>query len=102
MLPLLVNGEHKQGDVFEHEFDTADDELENLNSGLLELQPNTYKVIGESRVHETDPGEQFEAAIPWGQEDLLVAGGHIVRVESEPEPEPVKKKPSGKGAKADK
>ncbi len=83
LLPILVNGEHVQGDVFEYEFDTADDEWENLKSGLLELQPNTYRVIGESQVYGADPGETFEAAIPWAHEDMLIAGGHIERVEVE-------------------
>ncbi len=80
LLPILVNGEHKQGDVFEHEFDTPADEQTSLQSGLLEIVPRTYKVIGGSRVHDTDPGGEFEAALPMGQESLLIAGGHIERV----------------------
>jgi len=85
MLPLLVNGEHKQGDVFEHEFDSWQDEDANLRSGLLTIVPRKYKVIGDSIVHGTPPGSIFEAALPMGQEDLLVQGNQIEREDSTPE-----------------
>jgi hypothetical protein len=86
LLPLTVHtedGAYKQGDEFEKDL-SAVDEAENLASGLLELQPMTYRVVGESRVHETNPGDTFEMALPLGQEELLVAGGHIERVEEKP------------------
>ena len=81
LLPILVNGEHKQGDVFEHQFDSATDELSNLDSGLLEIVPRKYKNISTSVVYGVPPGEVFEAAIPMGAEEALFAGGHIERVE---------------------
>jgi hypothetical protein len=83
LLPLTVHTEdaaYTQGDEFEHEF-TVEDEAANLASGLLELLPRKYKVIGGSEVYETPPGEEFEAALPLGQEALLIEGGHIERVE---------------------
>lgn len=83
LLPLLVHtadSSYGQGDEFDHEF-SVDDEAENLASGLLELMPSRYKVIGGSRVHDTDPGDEFTAALPLGIEALLVEGGHIERVQ---------------------
>jgi hypothetical protein len=80
LLPILVNGEHKQGDEFEHEFDSPADEEANLNSGLLEIVPRTYKVVGDSDVFETKPGSEFEKALTMEQERLLLEGGFIERV----------------------
>ena len=86
------DGDYGIGDVFEHEFATPQDEWDNLESGLLELQPNTYKVVGESDVYETPPGETFEKALAMGQEAHLVDAGFIKRIEEKPEPEPSPKK----------
>jgi hypothetical protein len=83
LLPLMVHtsdASYTQDDVFEHTF-TEDEETENVRSGLLEIVPRTYKVIGGSEVFETPPGEEFERALPLGIEALLVEGGHIERVE---------------------
>jgi hypothetical protein len=80
LLPILVNGEHKQGDVFDHEFASPAEEEGSVNSGLLEIVPRTYKVVGTTRVHDTDPGGQFDAGLLMGQEAALIAGGHIERV----------------------
>jgi hypothetical protein len=96
LLPLTVHTEdaaYEQGDEFEKDF-TAVEEAENLASGLLELQPMTYKVVGESRVHETNPGDTFEMALPLGQEELLVEGGQIERVDDKKKPAPADKKPA--------
>jgi hypothetical protein len=79
LLPLLVNGEHGQGDVFEHEFTEAD-ELENLRSGLLEVVPARYKVVGDSTVYDTPPGGEFDRALTIGEEAHLVNAGHVERV----------------------
>jgi hypothetical protein len=98
LLPLLVHteeGSYKQGEVFEKEF-SAEDEAENLASGLLELQPSTYRVIGGSEVDGVAPGEEFEAAISIGREALLIEGGHIERVEEKPKPAPKSKKKEAK------
>lgn len=76
MLPILVDGEHGQGDEFEKEL-SEEEEATNLASGLLEIVPKRYRVVGTSRVHETDPGEEFEAALLLGQERMLIEGGHI-------------------------
>lgn len=97
LLPLTVHtedGSYAQGEEFEKEF-AEEEEAENLRSGLLELLPLKYKVIGESRVHDTNPGDEFEAAIGMGQEALLIAGGHIEPVEP-PKPKSRKKKEEAK------
>jgi hypothetical protein len=93
LLPLQVHtadASYTQGEEFEHEF-TEEEETANLASGLLEIVPRKYKVIGGSEVHETQPGEEFERALPLGQEALLIEGGHIERVEK-----PAKKKKEAK------
>lgn len=94
LLPLTVHtadGSYIQGEEFEKEF-TEEEETANLDSGLLELVPCKYRVVGGSTVFDTDPGGTFEDAMRLGQEALLVAGGHIERVRShakkDPEPEP--------------
>jgi hypothetical protein len=92
LLPLRVHtedGSYTQGETFEKDF-TVDDEATNLDSGLLELLPNKYRVVGGSRVYETDPGEEFDAPLRLGQEALLVAGGQIERVEPAPKPRKTK------------
>lgn len=86
LLPLLVHtsdAAYAQFEEFDHEF-TVEEETANLASGLLELLPNTYRVIGGSEVHGTKPGGTFTMAIPMGQEALLFQGGHIERVDDEP------------------
>jgi hypothetical protein len=93
LLPLVLhdeNGSYKQGDIFEKDM-PAVEEAENLASGLLELQPLEYKVVGESNVHGANPGETFELALPRGQEELLIAGGHIKPIEPKPAPKPKRK-----------
>jgi hypothetical protein len=92
LLPILVNGEHGQGDEFEHQFDSPADENANLDSGLLEIVPRTYKVIGTSRVCETAPGDTFQAALRMGQEEPLIEGGHIERVDVPKKAAPKKEK----------
>jgi hypothetical protein len=66
----------------------------NIESGLLAIVPQRYKVIGGSDVYETPTGEEFERALPLGIEALLLEGGHIERVEN-----PAKRRRS-KGAQA--
>lgn len=88
MLPLLVHTEdasYAQGEEFEKEF-SAVDEAENIASGLIEIVPREYKVVGTSEVlgHVAADGP-FLAAIPKGQEELLL-GYHLERVESKPKP----------------
>lgn len=90
LLPLVVHtgdGSYTQGEVFEKDF-TVEDEATNLDSGLLELVPCVYRVVGGSRVFDTAPGDEFEAAMRLGQEQLLMAGGHIVRVDEPSHDEP--------------
>jgi hypothetical protein len=96
LLPLTVHtedGAYVQGEEFDKEFESAEDEAENLRSGLIEIVPREYRVIGTSEVlgHVAQDGP-FSAAIPKGQEELLL-GYHIERVEES--------KPKAK-AKADK
>lgn len=84
LLPLLVHTEdasYGQGEEFEKDF-SPEDEAANLASGLLELVPNEYQVVGDSEVDGHKAGETYTAAIPLGREALLVAGGHIKRVEA--------------------
>lgn len=86
LLPLRVHtadSSYAQGEEFDQEF-TAEDEATNLASGLLELLPLTYRVVGGSEVHGAQPGETFTLPLPLGQEVLLVEGGHIERVDDEP------------------
>lgn len=99
LLPVLVNGEHKQGDVFEHQFDSPEDEQANLDSGLLEIVPRTYKVLGPSDVFETPPDGTFEKALLMGQEAPLIDGGFIKRVEIK---KPAEAKKASKGGKSEK
>lgn len=99
LLPLNVQpregGSYKQNEEFDADF-TQEEETANIHSGLLEIVPVTYKVIGGSDVYETPPGEVFDAALPMGNEALLIEGGHIERVEK---PEPAEKKPASKKGK---
>jgi len=96
LLPLQVDtregGSFKQGDEFETAF-TAEEEAANIANGLLEVLPSRWKVIGAQRVAETDPGDEFEAVLTLGQQQLLIDGGHIERVET---PEPAAKARSRK------
>lgn len=98
LLPLLVHtpdASYGQGEEFEHEL-TEEEETESLASGLLEIVPCEYRVIAEdSIVHDTPTGETFVAALPLGNEALLLEGGHIERVE----PPAVKKSKKKKEAK---
>lgn len=94
----FASGSYEQGDEFVHEF-TADEEWTYLESGLLELLPNRYEVIGacdimpsllpavvkdlpatapqRERVH---PGETFEASVPLAREIQLI---HHIRLITE-------------------
>jgi len=86
LLPLEVHtedGSYGQGEEFEKEF-SEDEETVNLASGLLEIVPREYLVIGSSNVHGADPGETFTLGLRIGEEALLVQGGHIERVEPVP------------------
>jgi hypothetical protein len=64
---------------FEHEFTVAE-ERDWLASGLISLVPRTYRVLTDTRVHETGLGDTFEAAMPIEIEAALIDGGHIERV----------------------
>lgn len=72
------------GEVFEHEFDSVDDELANLESGLLEIVPRKYKVVGDTAIYETPPDGEFEAALNKFEEAHLIDAGHIARADSTP------------------
>lgn len=89
-LPLTVHtdtGSYTQDEEFDKEF-SEEEETTNLDSGLLELIPCKYRVIGGSYVFDTAPGGEFDAAMRIGQEALLVEGGHIERVKSTPKQDP--------------
>jgi len=87
LLPLQVDtregGSFRQGDEFETAF-SSEEESANIANGLLEILPTRWKVIGTQRVAETDPGDEFEAVMTLGQQQLLIDGGHIERVEPPP------------------
>lgn len=70
---------------FEHEF-SEDDEAAHVKSGLIEIVPRTYKVVGDSDVFEAKTGETFDAALTVHVEGLLIGGGFIERVEAEKAP----------------
>lgn len=95
LLPLLVhteNGSYAQGEEFDKDFDSPADEAVNLDSGLIEIVPQEYRVIGTSNVWGADPGETFTKALRVGEEAALVEGGHIERVEKPaPKSKPKKK-----------
>jgi hypothetical protein len=82
LLPLSVQpregGNYTQHEEFDAEL-TEDEETANIESGLLAIVPQRYKVIGGSDVYETPTGEEFERALPLGIEALLLEGGHIER-----------------------
>ena len=93
-LPLLVHtkeGSYAQGEEFDKDF-TEGEEADNLQSGLLEIVPREYKVVGGSNVHGANPGESFTAALRVGEEAMLVEGGHIERVEKPAPKSKTKKK----------
>ena len=69
---------------FQREDWTAADERDALTSGLIEIVPQAYRVVGDSRVFETAPGETFEAALPLESEKALIDGGHIARADEPP------------------
>lgn len=80
---LGVPGDDKDygvGEEFEHEF-SVEDERANVESGLLAIVPQRYRVVGPSNVDGHDPGDEFESDMTLGREALLVASGHIERVE---------------------
>ena len=84
MLPLMVHtedGAYTQGEVFSKAF-TEDEESANLDSGLLDLVPRSNKVVGTSRVFDTEPGETFEGCLRIGPEAMLIEGGHIEPVKA--------------------
>ena len=94
-LPLLINGEHGQGDEFDLDL-SAEDEATNIQSGLLEIVPATYKVTGDSRVFDTAPGETFTRPLTVGEERHLVEGGFVERHPDPPLPEKQAPKPRSK------
>jgi hypothetical protein len=58
---------------------SAAEERDLLLAGHLEIVPRAY--LSTSRRYEVPQGETFEAAMLVEQEAMLVAGGHIARVE---------------------
>jgi hypothetical protein len=93
LLPLTVHttdGAYTQGETFQADF-TWEQEAENLDSGLLEVQPSEYEVLA-GRVFETEAGETFTAALRLGNEQQLVEGGVIKPVEPPPAKPSRKKK----------
>ena len=94
LLPVLVNGEHSQGDEFDYEFDKPEDERANIDSGLLEIVPRRYRVTSDSEVYGVRAGDDdptFEAALLMEPEQFLLEAGHIARVDPE-KPKATRKK----------
>lgn len=65
--------------VFEQEF-TAVEEKDHLSSGLLELVPRTYRALSNNYA-AAEQGKTFEAAYLVENEQALIQGGHIERVD---------------------
>ena len=72
----------KAGDEFEAEL-SAEDENEYVGAGRIAICEREYEVVGTSLVFENEPGSKFMAAIPKGQEELLL-GYHLERVKPKP------------------
>ena len=70
-------------DVFERDFTPAE-EKDWLASGLLELVPRTYRALLNNYA-AAKQGETFEAAYLVENEAALIQGGHIERVDAEPD-----------------
>lgn len=89
LLPLAVHtadGSYTQGETFSMDY-TPEEEADVLafrGGGLLEIVPSKYKVVGPNRVFETEPGEEFEAALTIGQQQHLIDSGQIERVVEKP------------------
>lgn len=86
LLPLLVHtedGSYGQGEEFSKDF-SEEEEAANLASGLIEIVPREYRVIGGSVVHGAGPGEILVRALRIGEESLLIQGGHIEPIEAKP------------------
>jgi hypothetical protein len=82
-----VDGAYGPGEEFTVDL-APEDELANLESGLLALVPNRYRVIGEAPVDGHEPGEEFEAAIPKARERQLA--GNLERLDP-PKPPPAQR-----------
>lgn len=87
--------------VFEHEFTPAE-EQDRLSSGLIELVPRKYKVLSNN-YEAGKQGDEVELALLVDIESALIKGGHLERVEPEPEddepPVELPAKPKPKTAK---
>ena len=64
------------GDTVELELSPGE-ETDLIAAGRLELEPETFRVIGNQEVHGAAPGDTFEAALPQAEVAALVAGGHV-------------------------
>jgi hypothetical protein len=74
---------------FEHEFPSAAAEQDALSSRLVEQVPRKYRVLSDN--YQRPHGEEFEAAFLVEIEAALISGGHIERVDDEPEQKPKKR-----------
>jgi hypothetical protein len=82
--PLSVVGKATYGDdEFEADLSPAE-EKDALGSKHLELVPRTYKVLSDNYTAAAQ-GETFEATYLVENEAALIQGGHIERVDPEPE-----------------
>lgn len=72
--------------VFEADF-TPTQEQDYLGSGLIELVPRTYKVLSNNFA-AGEQGEEIQAAFLVENEQALIQGGHIERVDQEVDEEP--------------
>lgn len=70
--------------VFEHDF-TPTEEQDALGSGLLELVPRKYKVLSNNYA-AAGQGETFDGAFLKENEEALIQGGHIERVDAPAKP----------------
>jgi hypothetical protein len=70
--------DHAPDEEFEADLN-ADVEADLVAGGRIEILPQDYQVVGTSRVHATEPGGIFSAALTVAQEAALIEGGHIER-----------------------
>jgi hypothetical protein len=75
--------------VFERDFTPAE-EQDWLNSGLLELVPRPYRVLSNN-YEGGEQGDEVELALLKENEQALISGGHIERVDKKSAPKAGKK-----------
>lgn len=66
-------------DIFDADF-AASEEKDHLDGGHLELVPRKYTITSNNFTGGAE-GDEYEAALVKDIEEMLVAGGHLARVD---------------------